>query len=259
MICDSYGADRYAGGVRSSFDMFPILLPFFSRLRNGLAALLILGGAAGIVAGTLSPWATFRVFHNIEINLPGWAFLWGGECLAVAVLVFLGMRRSPLLCLVGALLVLHWNAEGARRVPERVKFQLAGAQMNFTVSINRLLDQFHIPDIEVADLTVKNPNLLGAGLGWTAQGAEALLLGSVVGLFSDPAVVWLYRHSARAKCRVCGTRWLLSRGALFCPHCGASTLPASVRVCPHCQTRAKRRDKHCVVCGTALPLSLQAS
>ena len=232
--------------------MIPTLPPILVRLRNGLAALLILGGAAGIVAGTLSPWATFRVFHNIEINLPGWAFLWGGECLAVAVLVFLGVRRSPLLCLMGALLVLHWNAEGARRVPERVKFQLAGAQMNFTVSINRLLDQFHIPDVEVADLSTPNPNLLGVGVEWTAQGAQALLLGSLVGLFSDPLVVWVYRHTARRQCRVCGMRWLLSRGALFCPHCGASALPVTVRVCPHCRTIAKRRDKHCVACGTAL-------
>lgn len=234
--------------------MMPTLPPILSRLRNGLAALLILGGAAGIVAGTLSPWATFRVFHNIEINLPGWAFLWGGECLAVAVLVFLGMRRSPILCLIGALLVLHWSAEGQKRVPERVKFQLAGAQMNFTVSINRLLDQFHIPDIEVADLSTKNPDLLGVGIGWTTQGAEALLLGSAVGLFGDPLVVWVYRHTARARCRVCGTRRLLSREALFCPHCGASALPASVRICPRCQTLAKRRDKHCIACGTALPL-----
>ena len=232
---------------------------FLLRLRNGLAALLILGGAAGIVAGTLSPWATFRVFHNIEINLPGWAFVWGGQCLAVAVLVFLGVRRSPLLCLVGALLVLQWSAEGAKRVPERVKFQLAGAQMNFTVSINRLLDQFHIPDIEVADLNTKNPDLLGVGVQRTVQGAEALLAGSLIGLFGDPLVVWIYRHTARRQCRVCGNRWLLSRGALFCPHCGASILPVSVRVCPHCQTLAGRRDKHCVACGAALPLPAHIS
>ncbi len=221
--------------------------------------LLILGGAAGIVAGTLSPWATFRVFHNIEINLPGWAFLWGGECLTVAVLVFLGMRRSPVLCLVGALLVLHWDAEGQRRVPERVKFQLAGAQMNFTVSINRLLDQFHIPDIEVADLNVQNPNLLGVGVGWTQNAAYALLLGSVIGLPGDPVAVWVYRSTARARCRACGTRWPLSRGAQFCPHCGASALPKNIRLCLHCQTPAKRGDKHCVACGTALsPLAQSA-
>ena len=232
--------------------MIPTLPPILSRLRHGLALLLMLGGAAGIVAGTLSPWATFRVFHNIEINLPGIVFLWGGLCLTVASLVFLGMRRSPLLCLIGALFVLHWQAEGTKRVPERVKFQLAGAQMNFSVSINRLLDQFHIPDIEVANLSTPNPQLLGVGLGWTLDGAYGLLLGALVGLPGDPALVWVYRRTARARCRSCGGRWPLSRAALFCPHCGASALPKHVRLCPHCGVRAGRGDKHCVSCGSAL-------
>ncbi len=83
--------------------MILTLPPILSRLRNGLASLLMLGGAAGILAGTLSPWAAFRVFHNMEINLPGIVFVWGGLCLAVAALVFPGMRRSPILCLTGAL------------------------------------------------------------------------------------------------------------------------------------------------------------
>ena len=225
-----------------------------SRLRDGLALLLILGGAAGIVAGTLGPWATFRVFHNIEVNLPGIVFIWGGLCLAVAVLVFLGMRRSPVLCVIGALLVLHWGSEGARHVPERVKFTLAGSQMTMELSVNRLLDQFHIPDIEVADLTVPNPSLLGVGLGWTANGAYALLLGSLIGLPGDPLAVWVYRRTARARCRVCQTRWPLSRDAQFCPHCGASTLPAHIRLCPHCGTLAKPGDLHCVACGTEISI-----
>ncbi len=233
----------------------PLIL---SRLRNALASLLMLGGAAGIVAGTLSPWATFRVFHNIELNLPGIVFLWGGLCLSVAALVFLGMRRLPILCLAGALLTLNWAAEGQKRVPERVRFQLAGAQMNFTVSINRLLDQFHIPDVEVANLNTPNADLLGVGLGWTRQGAYALLLGSIVGLPSDPVAVWIYRRTARARCRACGSRWPLSRSAQFCPHCGASTLPKHVRLCPHCGVQAKRGDCHCVACGTPLD-SLLAS
>ncbi len=238
--------------------MILTLPPIVARLRNGLALLLMLGGAAGILAGTLSPWATFRVFHNIEINLPGWVFLWGGLCLTVASLVFLGMRRSPVLCLIGALLVLHWVAEGQRQVPERVKFQLAGAQMNFTVSLNRLLDQFHIPDVEVADLNTPGPDLLGVGLGWTADGAYVLLLGALIGLPGDPAAVWIYLRTAKARCRACQARWPVSRAALFCPHCGASTLPKHVRLCPRCGTQARRGDLHCVACGTALD-SLPAS
>ncbi|MGI4788362.1 MAG: double zinc ribbon domain-containing protein [Janthinobacterium lividum] len=233
--------------------MISTLSPILSRFRNALALLLILGGAAGVVAGTLGPWATFRVFHNIEINLPGIVFLWGSLCLAVAVLVFLGMRRSPILCLIGALLVLHWDTEGQKRVPERVKFQLAGSQLELSASINRLLDQFHIPDIEVANLNTPNPELLGVGLGWTTNGAYVLLLGSLVGLPGDPIAVWVYRRTARARCRVCQTRWLLSRAAQFCPNCGASVLPSHIRVCPHCGTLAKRSDRHCVTCGTELP------
>jgi len=233
----------------------PTLPPLLSRLRSGLASLLLLGGAAGILAGALSPWATFRVFHNIEINLPGIVFGWGGLCLAVAALVFLGMRRSPILCLVGALLALNWTGEARRRVPERVKFQLAGSQMEFSVSINRLLDQFHIPDIEVANLNTPNPDLLGVGLDWTADGAYLLLLGGLVGLPGDPVAVWVYRHGVRARCRACGAHWILARQARFCPSCGASTLPKSARLCPQCGTRARRGDHHCVACGTALPAS----
>jgi len=233
--------------------MIPTLPPILSRLRNGSASLLILAGAAGILAGVLSPWATFRVFHNIEVNLPGWTFMWGGLSLVVVVLVFLGARKSPILCLLGALFVLHWTAEGQKRVPERVKFQLAGAQMNFSTSINRLLDQFHIPDIEVADLNTPNPSLLGIGLGWTVSGAYVLLLGSLIGLPSDPAAVWVYKRTAKTRCRACQVRWPVSRAALFCPSCGASTLPKHVRLCSQCQTQAKRGDKHCVACGSALP------
>ncbi len=235
--------------------MIPTPPSILTRLLRGGSLLLILGGAAGVLAGALSPWATFRVFHNIEINLPGLVFPWGGLCLAVAALVFLGMRRSPGLCLLGALLVLSETSEAQKRVPERVKFQLAGSQMEFSASINRLLDQFHIPDIQVANLNTPNPDLLGVGLGWTADGAYGLLLGGLVGLPGDPVVVWLFTHSVRVRCRACGARRLLARPAPFCPTCGTSTLPKNVRLCSHCGTRARRGDRHCAACGTALPLA----
>ncbi len=233
--------------------MTPTPPPISIRLLRGFAQLVLLGGAAGVLAGALSPWATFRVFHNIEINLPGLVFPWGGLCLAVAVLVFLGMRRSPILCLLGALLVLYETGEAQKRVPERVKFQLAGSQLELSASVNRLLDQFHIPDIQVADLNTPNPNLIGEGLGWTADGAYLLLLGGLVGLPGDPVAVWLFTHSVRVRCRACGARRLLARPAPFCPQCGASTLPRNVRLCPHCRTRARRGDRHCAACGTMLP------
>jgi len=223
------------------------------RLLRGTAQLIILGGAAGVLTGALSPWATFRVFHNIEINLPGIVFGWGSLCLTVAALVFLGMRRSPILCLLGALLVLYETGEAQKRVPERVKFQLAGSQIELSASVNRLLDQFHIPDIQVADLNTPNPDLLGVGLGWTADGAYLLLLGGMVGLPGDPVAVWIFTHSVRVRCRACGARRLLARPAQFCPGCGVSTLPKNVRLCPHCGMRARRGDRHCAACGTALP------
>lgn len=237
--------------------MTPTPPPLTLRLLTALASLLLLGGAAGVLAGALSPWATFRVFHNIEVNLPGFVFPWGGLCLAVAALVLLGMRRSPLLCALGALLVLHQTGEARKRVPERVKFQLAGSQIEFSASINRLLDQFHIPDIEVANLNTPNPDLLGAGLGWTMYGAYGLLLGALIGLPSDPAAVWLFTHSVRVRCRACGARRLLARPAPFCPSCGVSTLPRGVRLCPQCGTRARRGDRHCAACGTALPTAIK--
>ena len=222
------------------------------RVLAAVSTVLILVGAAGIVAGTLGPWATFRVFHNIEINLPGIIFLGGGLCLSVAALVFLGARRSPLLCLAGALAVLFWSGEAQKRVPERVKFQLAGSQLVLASTVNRLLDQFHIPDIEVANFGTKNSELLGEGLDWTLKGANVLLLGSLVGLPVDPLAVWIFRRTARVRCRFCGAKWLLSRSARFCPSCGESTLPSSWRLCPGCGTKAKKKDQHCVSCGTAI-------
>ena len=78
---------------------------FLPRACAAVSTLLLLAGATLVLAGVFSPWATFRVLHNIEINLPGLVFAGGGLCLSVAVLVFLGARRSPLLCLIGAFLV----------------------------------------------------------------------------------------------------------------------------------------------------------
>lgn len=232
--------------------MIPTLSPLVTRLLRGLSLVLILGGAAGVLAGALGPWAAFKVFKNIDISLPGIVFPWGGLCLATALLVFLGMRRSPALCVVAALYVLSWTAEAQKRVPERVKFQLAGSQLAMETSINRLLDQFHIPDIQVANLSTPNADLLGPGLDWTVKGAYALLLGSLVGLPIDPVAVWTFRHTVRVRCRSCGTPRLLARAAQFCPACGVSTRPVNSHACPHCGTHARRGDRHCAACGTAL-------
>ncbi len=238
--------------------MLPTLPPILSRLRGGLAALLILAGAAGVLVGTLAPWATFKLFHNIEINLPGLVFLWGGLCLSVASLVLLGMRRSPLLCLLGALVILFSLGKARTEIPLGIRRQIVGAQ-GALVPLNRLLDQFHINGengtwpIEVATFQDREANLIADGVTWTSDGALVLLLGSVLGLPGDPALVWIYARTVRARCRACGARWMLSRGAKHCPVCGASTVPAHVRECPHCHTIARKGDCHCVACGTTLP------
>ena len=238
--------------------MIPALPPILSRLRHGLALLLILGGAAGVVAGSLAPWAAFKLFRTIDVSLPGLVFTWGGLCLSVASLVLLGMRRSPLLCLLGALAIFWCLAHARTEIPDGIRRQMVGAQ-GALVPVNRLLDQFHVNGangtwpIEVASFQDRQADLLGDGVTWTNDGAWALLLGSVLGLPGDPVAVWVYARTVRARCRICGARWLLSRGAKHCPNCGASALPSNVRECPHCGTGARRNDLHCIACGTALP------
>ncbi|MBV9849058.1 MAG: zinc ribbon domain-containing protein [Armatimonadetes bacterium] len=222
-----------------------------NRLLAGLSALLLLGGGAGILLGALSPWARVTLFHNMDLSLSGLLFADGGLCLAVALLVLLGMRRSAPLCLIAALLVLRWTAEARVQVPRRVKHQVVGAQLAL-FPLNRLLDQFHIVNVEVGDWNAPDPQLLAPGLSWTTEGALALLLGGLLGLPADPMVRWVHRHSARARCRACGARWPLSRTARFCPQCGASALPIDKRHCPACGASVSPRDRHCVRCGEAL-------
>ena len=180
----------------------------YEPLLAGLSALLILGGAAGILVGALSPWANVTLFHTIDLSLSGALFAGGGLCLAVALLVLLGMRRSALLCLVAAGCVLHWTAQARIEVPRRVKHQVIGAQLALS-PLNRLLDQFHIANVDVADWGIPDPQLLAPGLPWTTDGALALLFGSLLGLPSDPVARWAYVRAARARCRACGARWPL--------------------------------------------------
>ena len=223
-----------------------------NRALAGLSALLILGGGAGILVGALSPWASVTLFRNMDLSLSGLLFAGGGLCLAVALLVLLGMRRSALLCLVAAVFVLHWTSQARVDVPHRVRHQVIGAQLAL-FPLNRLLDQFHINDVQVADWGVPNSQLLAPGLGWTTEGAFALLLGALLGLPSDPVTRWVYIHTARARCRACGARWPLTRVARFCPDCGTSTLPRDKPHCPACGAGVSPRDHHCVQCGQSLP------
>lgn len=223
-----------------------------SLILSVLAFLCIIAGAGLVLAGALGPWAQVVVFKNIDLSLPGFLFVGGGLCLAVAVLVLLGARRSPALCLIGALLALGWVAAARRDVPRRVKHQVIGAQMAL-FPINRLLDQFHIGDIEVGDWSVPDGQLLGPGLTWTTWGGGLLLLGGLLGLPGDPLVGWVYARVARRQCRACGARWRKIRDAQFCPQCGVRAQNGRQRRCAACQTEASKTDHHCITCGATLP------
>ena len=207
-------------------------------------------GAALILGGTLSPWAQMKLFKNIDLTLPGFLFSDGGLCLAVAVLVLLGGRRSPLLCLAGAVCVLGWVSAARQDVPRRVRHQVIGAQMAM-FPVNRLLAQFHIGDVQVGDWSVPDDRVLGPGLTWVAWGAGLLLAGGLTGLPGDPVAGWIYARTARQRCRACGTGWLKARGARHCPACGTS-VPGTERRCATCSTQAARSDRHCITCGAPL-------
>ncbi len=221
------------------------------RIISGLGALLILGGAAGVLAGALGPWAQVTLFHNIGLQISGLLFTEGELCLSAALLVFLGMRRSPLLCLIAALFVLHWTAQARTEVPHRVKHQVIGAQLAL-FPLNRLLDQFHIADVQVGDWAVPDAQLLASGLDTTVKAGALLLLGSLVGLPTDPAVAWVTARAVPSRCRACGARWSRSRAAAFCPHCGVPASGQSIRRCPQCSTEVSSTDHHCIACGHGL-------
>ena len=237
--------------------MSPFLQAALPPVRSALASACLVGGAALITIGALGPWAQVTVFKNIDVSLSGIFFAQGGSCLAVAALVLLGARRWPLACLLGALLTLGWAHEARDAVPGRVIRQLLGAQ-GALIPINRLLDQFHITDpqgawaVQVVPPGTRREQVVGPGLSRTIQGGWLLLAGSLLGLPSDPVVVWAYARTARARCRVCGARWPLSRAALFCPDCGTASPTARGLLCPACHTPVKASDRHCIACGTVL-------
>ncbi len=221
------------------------------RLVRGLSRALLIVGAAFVLAGTLGAWAQVTLLHNILVSLPGVLFASGAACLSVALLTLLGARRFPLLCLLGAAVVLAQTHQAAQDVPHLVKHQIIGAQLAL-FPLNRLLDQFHIGDVQIGDWSVPNAELLGAGLAWTMRGGWALLAGALAGLPSDPALAWLAANTVRSRCRACDARWLRSRAARFCPSCGSLADARQPPLCPECHREAILGDVHCVACGTAL-------
>lgn len=219
-----------------------------ARFTAALSLLLILGGAAGVLAGALGPWAHVTLFHNIGLQISGLLFTEGELCLSGALLILLGMRRWPTLCLLTAVYVLHWSGQARTEIPHVVKHQVIGAQMAM-FPLNSLLDQFHIPDVQVSDWGVPDASLLAGGLDTTVKAGSVLLIGSLLGLPTDPTVLWVTARVLQARCRACGARWPQSRAADFCPQCGAGTSESSLRRCPQCGAGAKPSDRFCTACG----------
>ena len=220
------------------------------RVLYAVSVLLTLAGAALTLAGTFAPWAIVKVLH-VTAGVPGVLFAGGSICLAVAVLVLVGARRWPLLCIVGAIVVLAQAHAARTEVPRRVKSQIVGAQMGL-FPVNRLLDQFHIGDIQAGDWTTPDADLLGPGLTWTTWGGTLLLIGGLFGLPSDPAARYVYGHTARTRCPGCGKRWAKARQACFCAACGTPLVPADRRPCGHCSRMPERGDVFCAGCGQEL-------
>ncbi|BDI33792.1 hypothetical protein CCAX7_58430 [Capsulimonas corticalis] len=225
--------------------------PFAIKLLRAFSALLLWAGAALVIGGALSPWAALKVLRSVDVSVPGALFAQGGLCLAAGVLVLLGLRRSPLLCLIAALYTLGWVNAAKVEVPRRVKHQVIGTQLAL-FPLNRLLDQFHINDVEIADWSRPNAELLAPGLDWTNKGALLLLLGGLIGLPADPIALFAYKWTARARCRHCNATWLRSRQADFCPQCGQSTAPADRWHCDVCHGELGRSDKFCTHCGAGV-------
>ncbi|MCW3059367.1 MAG: hypothetical protein JWQ02_1188 [Capsulimonas sp.] len=227
------------------------MTPFTIKLLRALSALLLWAGAAGVIAGALSPWAAIKILKSVDLSVPGALFAQGGLCLAAGVLVLLGLRRSPLLCLIAAIYTLGWVHTATVEVPRRVKHQAIGAQLAL-FPINRLLDQFHINDLEISDWSRPNEELLAPGLDWTNKGALVLLFGGLIGLPVDPIALFIYKWTARAKCRHCGATWLKSRHAEFCPQCGHGTAPVDRWHCGVCHGDLGLKDKFCTHCGVVV-------
>ncbi len=225
--------------------------PSVLRILRGISQALLPLGAALVLAGTLGIWAQVTLLHNILLSLPGVLFASGGLCLSVAILVLLGGRRFPSLCLLGAVIVLAQTRQAVHDVPPLVKHQIIGAQLAL-FPVNRLLDQFHIGDVQVGNWSVPNADLLGTGLVWTMRGGWFLLAGALTGLSSDPALGWTRTRTMHARCPNCGARWLASRQARFCPACGKPADARQAPLCPRCLQEAASGDAHCITCGTAL-------
>lgn len=227
------------------------------RLRAAVSVLLLWTGAACVLGGSVAAWVIVTVFRRVEMGVPGLFFYAGALCLSVAILILLRGTRAPLLCLIGAIFVLTWTHRAGTDTLLQVRRKVTGTAVALS-PVNRLLDKFSVPEIEIADPFDRSVVQPGPGLAWTTRGGWLLLLGGALGLPGDPLALWFWRRTARRRCRTCGARWPVSRPAAFCPACGGSALPPGVRLCPVCRTESAPSDRHCIACGAGLECSKTA-
>lgn len=221
-----------------------------------IASALIGPAAFALAVACCLPWAHVVLLHTVDVSMPGILFESGCRIFAVAVGVLILVRRLPFASLIAAGFAYRWFADAANDVPHRVMHQVIGVQLSL-FPINRLLDQFHLPNIEFANTFAPKADLLTPAFDWSRTAIEVLLLLSLLAIPADPAIIWIARRIVPAQCRACGKRWKATRDAEFCPECGTPVHPSKRIVCSRCGAPARKGDKHCVKCGETLGASAE--
>lgn len=197
------------------------------------------------------PWGHIAILHTVDLSVPGLMFQTGSSALAAAVAVLVLLRRSPILSVVAAGLACHWIAAAADEVPHKVMHQVIGVQLSL-FPVNRLLDQFHLPNIEFAKTFMPKDQIIAPALFWSRSAAGSLLAASLLALPVDPLVSRILLRIQTTKCRACAASWPALRKVRYCPDCGTPTEPPQKNTCPHCGSGTTPTDKHCVECGGSL-------
>jgi hypothetical protein len=238
-----------SGGENSGWSSRIIPRPLFWTGR--IASALIGPAAFALAVACCLPWAHVVILHTVDVSVPGILFESGCRIFAAAVGILL-VRRLPVFSLIAAGFAYSWLASAASDVPHRVMHQVIGVQLSL-FPINRLLDQFHLPNIEFANtFAPRKTDLLTPAFTWSRTALQALLLLSLLAIPADPALIWIARRVVPAQCRACGKRWKATRDAAFCPECGTPVHRTPRIVCSRCGTAARKGDKHCVKCGETL-------
>ena len=211
-------------------------------------ALVIAAGACALC--TFAPWGIATLFRNLIVHIPG-AVYPDGMYVAAAAGVAVLIRRSRLIGIAAALVCFWAVNQAAADVPKTIIKALAGAQGTL-FPVNSILDQAHLPDLNVGIYNLPPACYLDYGLGWTMIAAQCLLVVSVLGLAFDPVIVAFWIRFGALPCPRC-RKWLPARRkADYCTRCGfwLPRTPEPLR-CRACRTIMNARDNYCAICGMA--------